>query len=464
MGTTAQKLQKSLDSKEAIRQAIMAKGVAVPAETMLSAYPDKIGAIQAGGGSSQNGFLVRFIDDDGTILKDEYVQPGGSATPPANQPGDDIRTFLGWSGSYQNVTMNEIVGAKYWFGSGADLKSYLFINLNAATGLTINVRLYITSGSATIDWGDGTSSTTSGTGDKIMPHTYAASGPYRISIDGLQSGTGNELGGRGSTTYSVVDVTQALAKAYIGWPTVLGRYCFRDCRMLRHVSLSFVGSSTGVGNLQGFYQTYALKALVVPSTYKLYGTEGPLLWSGIRYFVMPSGFLSGYSITTNGFANCNALEEITLPPVQLSGSQTFQYCYGLKSAYLNDIPSSENKQLGGSIFYGCFNLESVRLPSNVADIFGLTFYNCYSIKRIDFPATVTNFGANIIDYCWSLKTVIIRSVTPPTVSGTNPLSVIARIPVDLKFYVPDASLASYKAATGWVSVADRIYPLSELPV
>lgn len=453
------------DIIEDLRLAIVAQEVDLPEGSPLADYPIAVAAIESGGGGSStvsNGVKITFIDYDGTILKIEMVPSGGNATPPANPTGDDILTFLGWLGTYQNVQMDEIVGAKYWFGSGADLKSYLFINLDATTGLIINLRLYMTSGVATINWGDSTTSVTSGTGDKITAHTFPAYGSYRISIDGLQSAAGNELGGRGSNTYCIIDVSRALVKAYIGWPTVLGRYCFRDMRMLRSVCLSFIGSSTGIGNLQGFYQTFALKAMVIPSTYRLYAlSDGSFYNAGIRYFVMPSGYMSGYFIGQNSFYGCNAIERIKVPSMGLAGQSVFSNCMGLKFAYFEDVPASENKQFSVT-FYGSGNLESVRLPQNINDIFGQTFYNCFSLKNLDFPTTVTNFGTNIIDYCWSLKTVIIRATTPPTVSGTNPLSAVARIPVDLKYYVPDASVNAYKAATGWNTVADRIFPISSI--
>ena len=48
MGTTAEKLQAILNSKEAIRLAIVDKGVSVPEETILSQYPTKISEISAG--------------------------------------------------------------------------------------------------------------------------------------------------------------------------------------------------------------------------------------------------------------------------------------------------------------------------------------------------------------------------------------------------------------------------------
>lgn len=54
MGTTADKLQKILDSKAAIKEAIEVKGVSDVGD-VLSAYPDKIASIQAGSGSGYTG-------------------------------------------------------------------------------------------------------------------------------------------------------------------------------------------------------------------------------------------------------------------------------------------------------------------------------------------------------------------------------------------------------------------------
>lgn len=48
MGTVADKLNKLLGTKEAIRQAIVGKGQTLPTTTPFSAYPAKISAIQTG--------------------------------------------------------------------------------------------------------------------------------------------------------------------------------------------------------------------------------------------------------------------------------------------------------------------------------------------------------------------------------------------------------------------------------
>lgn len=52
MGTTIDKLNKVKETKAAIRQAIANKGVEVPEDTIFADYPDKITAIESGGGGS----------------------------------------------------------------------------------------------------------------------------------------------------------------------------------------------------------------------------------------------------------------------------------------------------------------------------------------------------------------------------------------------------------------------------
>ena len=51
MGTTADKLNKLLNTKQAIKQSIISKGVEVNDDTVFADYPDKIAAIESGGGA-----------------------------------------------------------------------------------------------------------------------------------------------------------------------------------------------------------------------------------------------------------------------------------------------------------------------------------------------------------------------------------------------------------------------------
>ena len=57
-------------------------------------------------------FTVTFKDYDGSTLKTQTVDKGSNATPPAN-PSRDGYEFASWSGTYTNVTANQVVTATY---------------------------------------------------------------------------------------------------------------------------------------------------------------------------------------------------------------------------------------------------------------------------------------------------------------------------------------------------------------
>lgn len=57
-------------------------------------------------------YTVKFNDFDGSLIKQEIVAYGASATPP-DDPDRTGYTFTGWNGTYTNVTDNEIVVATY---------------------------------------------------------------------------------------------------------------------------------------------------------------------------------------------------------------------------------------------------------------------------------------------------------------------------------------------------------------
>ena len=57
-------------------------------------------------------FTVVFIDHNGNILKTDYVESGNDATAPAD-PIREGYTFIGWSGSYTNVTNDLTIIAQY---------------------------------------------------------------------------------------------------------------------------------------------------------------------------------------------------------------------------------------------------------------------------------------------------------------------------------------------------------------
>lgn len=58
-------------------------------------------------------FTVSFVDWNSTLLKEEQVAYGGSATPPATNPTRTGYAFTGWAPAYNNITSTLIVTAQY---------------------------------------------------------------------------------------------------------------------------------------------------------------------------------------------------------------------------------------------------------------------------------------------------------------------------------------------------------------
>ena len=153
----ASELQDKIDAKAAIKAAIEAKGVTV-GTVKLSDYAAKVGEIQTDPsipvGTGQH--LVTFYDFDGKVLKRQRVATGGNATAPTT-PTHEFLTFAEWNNPFTNVQSDIDTGAIY---NTTDGKTYLFITLTAVTGLAPTLFFSKSSTSLmTIDWGDGTSST-----------------------------------------------------------------------------------------------------------------------------------------------------------------------------------------------------------------------------------------------------------------------------------------------------------------
>lgn len=90
---------------------------------------------------------------------------------------------------------------------------------------------------------------------------------------------------------------------------------------------------------------------------------------------------------------------------------------------------------------------------------GVTYFQQYNnwvknLTILDIPATVTRV-ANLrgVEFT-SLRTMIIRCNFVANVSYST------SFPSTAAFYVPDDLLDSYKEASGWSSIASRIYPIS----
>ena len=193
------------------------------------------------------------------------------------------------------------------------------------------------------------------------------------------------------------------------------------------------------------------------------------------------------------FIGCTALTDVDLSACTSIGQYAFYYCIGLKTLdklgaclTVGDYAFSTCKNLttvslpactslGQYAFYDCTSLASVELPA-CTSLKQSAFNNCTSLSSVDLERIDQNIQQQTFCNNYSLTAVIIR--TTYKVIGLSSTSAFSNCyhfygtvnatynPDGLKdgyIYVPDTLVDSYKTATNWVTLADQIKPLSELP-
>ena len=98
------------------------------------------------------------------------------------------------------------------------------------------------------------------------------------------------------------------------------------------------------------------------------------------------------------------------------------------------------------------NLEKLVLPPNITDIMLYCVYET-KITSIIIPSTVTKIDNGAFENNSLLSSIIVESITPPTLDGSNWFKGSS---ANLKIYVPLQSIDAYKASAGWSSYASII--------
>ena len=167
--------------------------------------------------------------------------------------------------------------------------------------------------------------------------------------------------------------------------------------------------------------------------------------------------------------NCNSLNLVIVVlflnavPTVLLYSVGTKFSNNTRIEYFDEFKYftgySGNMTSGGAgIFQGCTALKYLTVPNSVTQLVNFAFRAMGSTVRIDLPNTISYMEYR---YTWDIKNttiLICRAVTPPRFSSTSSNAYLARWnPI----YVPDDSVATYKAASVWSNYASKIKALSE---
>ena len=191
-------------------------------------------------------------------------------------------------------------------------------------------------------------------------------------------------------------------------------------------------------------------------------------------------------IGDSAFQQCCYLESISMPNITVIGNSAFDmdglnwpdYNLGetLKVTYLDlskvttlgnralfklvslqSIDISGATSIGSEVFYECGNLASVKMPKQDCTLGASAFIRC-GLTNIDL-SNITSIGACAFGWINKPTSIIINRVTPPEIGET----ILLESSSEMKIYVPDGSVNTYKKVTNLVQYADKIKPLSELP-
>ena len=102
--------------------------------------------------------------------------------------------------------------------------------------------------------------------------------------------------------------------------------------------------------------------------------------------------------------------------------------------------------IGASAFSGTSSkFTTVTLPNTITSIGNYAFSACSKLASITIPSLVTSIGQEAFRGCSGLTYIVSECSTPPTL-GTN---CFQNVSTDIPVYVPQGSVAAYKAASGW---------------
>lgn len=374
----------------------------------------------SGGGDSGGQYLVRVIDYDGTVLKQDHLDTGATFELPNAPTNHSKLVFQEWS-SPVTITDNTItvgnsditIGATYKTASGL---TEIDIVLTKVTGLNVVCNMV-----GNKNWGDGTT-------NSETTHTYANYGEYTITCDGTSIPAGS------SSSSGMFSSSLSSPNYY--------------CTEIR------VGDSvTSIGNYS-FYYCYSLTSVTIPNS--VTSIESSVFNScySLTSVTIPDGVTN---IGSSAFNSCCSLASITIPNgVTRIGSGAFSSCYSLASI---TIPNSVTS-IKSSAFSDCRSLTSITIPNSVTNIGLAAFSGCYSLTSITIPDSVTSIESSVFSFCYSIIKYDFTSATSiPTLSNTNAFYNINGI---CKIYVPDALYDTWITATNWATYADYIYKASEM--
>ena len=446
MGTTADKLNYIIATKEAIRKTIEAKGVYLPEDATFRSYADAIAYMPSDGDDSVKAAkAVNFMDESGRIIHSYTAEEAAALSAEPTCALREGLLFKGWN--YNLAEVKAYAGQYGGVDVGANYvpngrKTKLYISITDEADLTVEyIKVHIfknnnsySVGYITVDWGDGTPIDETQQ-PEWMKHTYEKLGDYVITLT-PKAGYKLRIGYTRLFYSGTRDQLALLRKVEFGDDTNFYLYsnqslALQGCPNLEYVSILSKDITSIPQKL--CINCAGLKAVALPEWVRQIEAQA---FNGCTSLQRIS-LNNVSSLGDNNFNGSSALETILIPK-EMAYITGFSNCTALKKI---TILESDIKKSFNGVFYGCTALESVEFPECVTYIDGFNY--CTSLKRVTFPSALTYLGG--FQDCKAMEVMDFRAAT----SVPKLKNYLLSMPSACKFIVPDDLYDSWINDSTW---------------
>jgi len=405
---------------------------------------------------------VRFIDYDGEIIESYSAEDFLLLTEMPENPVHTGLVAQGWNWTLQDAKayVQEWgfldIGQSYTTSSGATE-----IDIELLKGRTSPHLKIAVNGSVTVNWGDNTTSTITGTSYSSMiatQHNYANPGNYTITIT-INNGGWSLYP---NSSYSIINGDGSLNTHYASSVTAIRigngniRFGYSGCANMTRLKYITIPTTVYLNGVYGFFSNcYCLKAIIFPlTTERIYFNSNSMFNScyNLRYICFSNRLELMY--TSGQFQSCYNLKRLYFPETcsfstsgkiiddsllvvmnaliiparetvwlkerrnitaRLSNMNSIQnnQFSGLTDLSSAVIPDNINA-IGSDAFDSCPGLSSVSLPNNSTILQSTNIFSgCYALTEINIPNTLTSIGSSVFynNYALSESITLPNSVT-----------------------------------------------------
>lgn len=368
---------------------------------------------------------VNFIDYDGTLVYSYTAAEFAELTAMPANPSHEGLTAQGWNWSLADAKTYVASYGKHCIGQYYEPSDCdLIIKIILREGWTSPTLNLVLNGTATVTWGDGNTSTVTGTSTNVVVgtlHNYASAGNYTIKVSftgRLQIGNVSNYNIFQGNPYKALIIEECV----FGSRVEVYSFLFQNDFSIQRA----VVKANGAVSQNGFFSgAYALKGLVLP----------PLYHQFYNYSLSQC-----YNLTYLSFGK--NIDSVLIGSLQNMYSVRY-LCF---TDNITNFPALA--------FASCRKLQFIHIPKSLTAIPQEMMNNCNSVPNVIIPGNVTTIGAQAFNSCYSLKFIRFEPTTPPTVANSNAWK---SIPTDCIMYVPITALAGYVTGTNYPNPATYTY-------